>query len=229
MVLPTVITSLASGVVVYSENADGLTAGASTLADSATNWTAAAADYGVVAGGGLFTTNHFELTAPDGNFNFANWEDAANPRSVMSLSFDLVDLGTSTSADAGLRIAFRPTGGGSTFMDVSATIPNNTIVHYDYVFNNSGAAVTYDDGLTTIANNTVELWADGVMVGTKATNSANAAFSFGLWNRRPDNAFLMDNLEVRDTAYFATTVVPEPSSLGLAALGLLGLARRRRS
>jgi hypothetical protein len=227
LLLPAMMTSLASGAVIYSENADGLTAGVSTLSDS-TNWTGPAGDYGVVAAGAIFTTNHFELTTPDSNFNFANRDEGS--RAVMTLSLDLVDLGTSTSADAGLRLAFRQTG-GSTFLDVTAaTIADNTIVHYDYVFNNTGSAVTFEDGVTTIAANTAELWAEGVMVASKSTANATDAFGVGLWNRRPDNAFLADNIEIRDTAYFApAAVVPEPSSLGLAAFGLLGLARRRRA
>lgn len=222
-----VFTSLASGAVIYSENANGLTAGTSTLADSS-NWGGPAADYGVVAGGSLFATNHFELTAPDGNFNFANRDEGS--RDLLSFSFDVVDLGTSTSGDASVRLAFRHDGGGSTFLDVSAaTIADNTIIHYDYIANNTGSAVLFEDGVTSIAANTAELWADGIMVGTKSTANANNFIGIGIWNRRPDNAFLFDNLELRDTAYLAPSAIPEPTSLGLAVLGIIGFARRRRS
>lgn len=226
--LPAVIPTLLSGAVVYSENADSLIAGTSTLNDS-TNWNGNAGDYGVVAGGALFTTNHFELTVPDTNFNFANRDEGV--RAIMTFSGDFVDLGTTsgTIADAGVRLAFRHQTGGSTFFDLlSSTVPDNTIVHYDYVMNNTNAAVTFEDGVTTIAANTVELWLNGAMVGSKATANGNPAIGFGLWSRRPESAFLADNLEIRDTAFFVAAV-PEPSSLGLAALGLLGLARRRRS
>lgn len=225
--LPAVISPLASGAVIYSENADGLTAGTSTLQDS-TNWNASAGDYGVVAGAAIFTTNHFELTAPDTNFNFANRDEGS--RTIMTISADFVDLGTSTSGDAGVRLAYRHTPNGSTFFDITAaSLADNTIAHYDYVFNTTGAAVLFEDGVTSIPADTVQLWADGVMVGSKAITHANAnsAIGIGIWNRRPDNAFLMDNIEVRDTAYFAA--IPEPSSLAFAALGLAGLARRRRS
>ncbi|MEJ6579848.1 MAG: PEP-CTERM sorting domain-containing protein, partial [Akkermansiaceae bacterium] len=210
-----------------SENADGLTAGTSTLQDS-TNWNASAGDYGVVAGAAIFTTNHFELTAPGTNFNFANRDEGS--RTVMTFSADFADLGGSTSTDAGVRLAYRHTPSGSTFFDITAaSLADNTVVRYDYVFNATVAAVLYEDGATSIPANTVQLWADGAMVGSKAITNANgsSAIGIGIWNRRPDNAFLMDNLEVRDTAYFSA--IPEPSSLALAALGLAGLARRRRS
>ena len=224
--LPIAIAPLASGAVIYTENADGLTAGTSTLQDSS-SWNASAGDYGVVAGGALFTTNHFELTAPDANFNFANRDEGV--RAIMTFSGDFVDLGTSTEANAGVRLAFRHQTGGSTFFGLSAaTIADNTIVHYDFVINNSTSTVTFDDGVTTVAANTAELWLNGVMVGSKATSKTNPLIGFGLWNQLPDSAFLADNLEIRDTAYFATAI-PEPTSLGLSALGLLGLARRRRA
>lgn len=224
--LPLGMVPLASGAVIYSENADGLTAGSSTLQDS-TNWNGSASDYGVIAGGALFTTNHFELTAPDTNFNFANRDEGI--RAVMTFSGDFVDLGTSTSADAGVRLAFRHQTGGSTFFNLdAATVADNTIVHYDYIINNTGAAVTFEDGVTTIAANTVELWLNGAIAGSKTTANANPAVGFGLWARRPDSAFLADNLEIRDTAFNSAAVVPEPSSFALVALSLLGLARRRR-
>lgn len=225
VLLPVALTSLASSAVIYSENADSLTAGTSTLQDSS-NWGVPAGDYGVVAPGAVFATNHFELTAPDANFNFANRDEGS--RSVLSFSGDFVDLGTSTSGDAGVRLAMRRSTGSAFFDITAATIADNTVVRYDIVINTSGSAVLYEDGVTSIPANTVELWADGTMVGSKAANGSGDVIGVGLWNRRPDNAFLLDNLEIRDTAYFSTTV-PEPSSLGLAALSLLGLARRRRS
>lgn len=214
-----------SAVLVHSENADGLTAGTDALNDSA-NWSNPAGDYGVLAGGSVFTTNHFELTAPDANFNFANWNDGTT-YPVLTFSLDLVDLGTSTSSDASVRLAIRRNS-GSAFRDATAAgTPDNTIVHYDVVVNTTAAAVLYEDGVNSIAANTLELWVDGVLTSSIAAGGSGESIGVGLWNRRPDNAFLADNIEIRDTAY-AFSAVPEPSSFAFLSLVTVGMAYRRK-
>jgi hypothetical protein len=215
-----------SADVIYSENADGLTAGTDTLNDSGSDWSGPAADYGVVAGGGVFTTNHFELTAPDANFNFANWDNGTT-YDVVTLSLDMVDLGTSTSGDAGVRLAARRST-GSAFRDITAVVTaDNTSVRFDLVLNTTGAAVLYEDGVTSIAANTLQLWVDGALSSTVTANGSGQSIGFGIWNRRPDNAFLADNIQIRNTA-FNGVAVPEPTSVALLGIGALGLIARRR-
>ena len=219
--------SQANADIVYSENADGLTAGSSTLQDS-TDWSGAAADYGVLAGGSVFTSNHFELEAPDANFNFANWNDG-NLYDVLTLSIDLADTGGgATNADAGVRLAGRRET-GSAFTDfVSANTTDNTVVHYDVVLNTSGSAVLYEDGINSIAANTLEVWIDGVLASSGTANGSGQSIGFGVWSRRPDNAVIADNIQIRNTA-FNSAAIPEPASaslIGLAVLGLAGIRRR---
>ena len=186
----------------YSEDANGLVAGSSTLRDSGFAWNGPATDYGVVAGGAVFTDNHFELTIPDDNFNFANFLDG-NLYGVLSLSIDLADTGGgSVNADAGVRLAARRETGSDFFDVLSVDLPDNTIRHIDIVINTTASAVTYDDGVTTIGPDTLEVWQDGVMVSSVTpTTGVGACTGFGIWARRPDNAMLADNIEIRDSAF----------------------------
>jgi hypothetical protein len=216
--------------IVYCEDGESLTAGTDTLADS-TDWNGSAGDYDVLAGGSVFSTNHFDLQAPDGNFNFANWEPAGPHSAVQTFCIDLADTGGGgTNADAGVRIAARQTGGSTFFDVVSQNLTDNQVYTFHVVANNSGSAVTYDDGVTTIAAGTADLWQDGVLVQSKALNSGASGdiFSWGLWSRRPDNAMLGDNIKVHDTAFNGATAIPEPSALALLGLGVVGLVGRRR-
>lgn len=218
-------TQSASAAIVYSEDFNGLTVG-DGLQTSSASWNGSANDYTVQAGGAVFTDQHLELTAPDANFNFANF-DNGNTYPVMTFSADFVDLGTSTSTDASVRIAMRRSGSGSAFRDATAAgTPDNTIVHYDLVINTGAAAVLYEDGVNSIGANTLELWIDGVLTESiTPANGSGDAFSVGLWNRRPDSAFLADNFEIRDTAYAA---IPEPASLALMGFGLAFIATSRK-
>ena len=186
----------------YSEDANGLVAGSSTLRDSGFEWNGPATDYGVVAGGAVFTDNHFELTIPDTNFNFANWLDG-NLYGVLSLSIDLADTGGgNVEADAGVRLAARRETGSDFYDVLSVDLPDNTISHFDIVVNTTTSAVTYDDGVTMIGADTLEVWQDGVMVSSVTpTTGVGACTGFGIWARRPDNAMLADNIQIRDSAF----------------------------
>lgn len=224
------IGSAVNAGIVYSENADGLTAGTDTLQDS-TDWNGNGAQYGVLGPGAVFATNHFELTGTAGNFTFANWEPAGPHSGVQSFCIDLADTGGGgTNADAGVRIAARQTGASTFFDVVSTNLTDNQVHTFCMVANNSGAAVTYEDGVTTLADNTAQLWQDGVLVGTKTLNANGSGdiFSWGLWGRRTDNAMLADNITVHDMAFAGIAVVPEPGTLALFGLGVLGLVGRRR-
>ncbi|MGJ8724111.1 MAG: PEP-CTERM sorting domain-containing protein [Roseibacillus sp.] len=215
------------GAVIYSENADGLTAGSSTLGDSSADWGAPAGDYGVVAGGSVFATNHFTISAPDANFNFANWVDGVTTRSLVTVSLDVADTGGGgTNADAGLRLAHRRSTGSAFATIISTALTDNTIFHYDFIINTGASAALYEDGVTSIAANTIEVWIDGVLASSGTAGGSGDTIGVGLWSRRPDNAILGDNIVIRDTAFFAP--VPEPSSFALLGLGGLGLLVRRR-
>lgn len=217
--------------VIYSATADTLTPGTDTLQDAG-DWTGPASDYDVVGAGTVFTTNHFELTAPDTNFNFANWGQNTTPDApVQSFCIDLAVTGVSPTADAGVRIAARRTG-GSTFFDVlSSSLSTTTPTTACVVANNSTTAATYMDGVTTIAPDTAELWIDGVLTQTKTgLGGTGDLFSWGLWTRRPDNMLLGDNIEISDMAVNGAVAIPEPSSLALLGLvGMAGAVRRKRS
>lgn len=225
--------STASAVVVFSENFDGLVGGTDTLAAATPSsvWNGSLG-YPIEAGDAHFPTNHLFLKTTAANFQFANWTDGVN-RDVVTVSFDIFDPGTMTSADAGMRLATSRETSNASFVDISgASLPDNVISHYDIVSNITAAPITYEDGVNSVAANSYDVWLDGIQVvtaGALVGNGSGSIDGVGFWARRPDAALRIDNFEVRDTAY-ATAAVPEPEGFALMGLALMGLAliSRRR-
>lgn len=228
------VAMVAAGVsahagVVYSEDFNGLNAGTDTLDDSSPDWTGSD-NYPVVEGGAVFTSNHLSVTTTATNFNFANWDDGVTGRSLLTVSFDVVDPGGMTG-DAGLRLATsRDTSNGSLVGITGTALADNQIFRYDIVTNIGGTAVTYEDGVNSVAAASYDVWVNGVQTvdgASLVSNGAGDIDGFGLWARRPTAALLVDNIVVRDTAF--VTAVPEPSSFALLGLAGLGFLRRKRS
>ncbi|MGJ8695485.1 MAG: PEP-CTERM sorting domain-containing protein [Verrucomicrobiaceae bacterium] len=232
--VPTLVGSVcvlaqAHAATIYSENFDGLTVGNNLT--TSTDWSAAADDYVVQASNAAFSSNNLLVGTDATNFNFANWDDGTQ-RTLLTISFDIVDLGTSGAGggDRGIRFAASRTTSNAALVDVNVDdLADNTLFHYDIVANITGSSVLYEDGITSIAATSYDVWVNGVktvdgaaLVGAGSGNIDGV----GMWARRPETQLYVDNLAFRDTAFFAAAI-PEPSSLGLLSFGALALLRRR--
>jgi hypothetical protein len=141
-----------------------------------------------------------------------------------------------TSTDVGISL-FEGSSGERNFMGVSSGLSNN----YGLLQPNLNTAVARDTGthfyvLQYAASGAVNLWLDpdqsslGGAAPTGGTNVSGTRGSFTFDTIRLgsfNGSGAVDELRI-GTTFADVSPVPEPSTVGLLAIGALGLARRRR-
>ena len=130
------------------------------------------------------------------------------------------------AASGGVTESYRNGGGWSALSDVFS----QDNAYRVEIFSNNGAASASYGASQSLAPNTWDLWVNSTLVGddlakAQLPGGANIdSFMFyGEGSAGNTPKIILDNIQYSN----ALTIVPEPASAGLLALGLLLLRRRR--
>lgn len=222
--------SAARAQTVFANFEDGTTDGFGTFTNTgvtANTFSAPTAGAVITPGSGGDTTKVFDFTAP-------GYNGGVNSSTVGSdLGYDFVPNGFLAQFLANDVITFQwevaPGTESSGYAQFYNIILNGPGAGYHTV---GGSAGTTDTALATVTGtvnqypgfsgqvNTVSINYDGFKAALTA-NPSYVQFGFQTNDANPPSDFYFDN--------FTLSAVPEPASLGVAAIGGLALLRRRRA
>ncbi|MBB6051132.1 PEP-CTERM sorting domain-containing protein [Armatimonas rosea] len=144
----------------------------------------------------------------------------------------------STFASADLMAGFQITTGGilqsratSAWGTVSGvTLTSATNYSFSVVMNGSASTVNYGTG-GAVAAARAHIYLNNVLVGNVPIQDSASVTAFRLYvtsQAAANGGYELDNVQLFDSAVMPSAVIPEPGTLALAALGLAGLAVKRR-
>jgi len=196
----------------------GTASGPGEIGGSITRRSSPANFYGLDLGGALSTTTPFTVTGVlnlhrDGGsglfFGYSNgvssYGSGGDPSNFLGVQFD--------DGESPIPVAFTPGQSRTRTLAIYSPLPNDTTLPFSFTYDGSGAMTVVIDNRTATLNISPGDYNPWTHFGIMAVSADGGTSQF--W--------------VDDLSVTAVTVIPEPASLGLLALGgLSGLRRRRR-